>query len=68
VAGYASVLIANERRRFAVNKFLAANPDEGCLLSAITVSELLHQVERATAPERKTQRHSIRYAQSANSP
>ena len=51
-----SVLIAKERGRFALGEFLAAHPDESCLLSAVTVSELWHGVERATPPERRTQR------------
>ena len=51
-----SVLVAKERGRFALDEFLAAHPDEACLLSAVTVSELWHGVERATPPQRKTQR------------
>lgn len=51
-----SVLIAKERGRFALDEFLTAHPDEGCLLSAVTVAELWHGVERATPPERRTQR------------
>lgn len=51
-----SVLIAKERGRFALDEFLAAHPDESCWLSAVTVSELWHGVERATPPERKNQR------------
>jgi tRNA(fMet)-specific endonuclease VapC len=51
-----SVLIAKERGRFALDEFLAAHPDEDCFLSAVTVSELWHGVERATPPLRKTQR------------
>lgn len=51
-----SVLVAKERGRFALDEFLSAYPDEACLLSAITVSELWHGVERATPLPRKTQR------------
>lgn len=51
-----SVLVAKERGRFALDEFLAAHPDEDCFLSAVTVSELWHGVERATPPLRKTHR------------
>lgn len=51
-----SVLIAKERGRFALDAFLAAYPDESFYLSAVTVSELWHGVERAQPPERKLQR------------
>lgn len=54
-----SVLVAKERGRFALAEFLAAHPDEAFLLSAVTVSELWHGVERATPPSRKAQREQI---------
>lgn len=54
-----SVLIAKERGRFALDEFLTAHPDESCLLSAVTVSELWHGVERATPPERRRQREQV---------
>ena len=54
-----SVLVAKERGRFALDEFLAAHPDEACLLSAVTVAELWHGVERATPPPRKTEREQI---------
>lgn len=54
-----SVLVAKERGRFALDEFLAAHPDEACLLSAVTVSELWHGVERAAPPPRKIQREQI---------
>jgi predicted nucleic acid-binding protein len=51
-----SVLVAKERGRFALDQFLTTHPDEVFLLSAVTVSELWHGVERAAPPQRKTQR------------
>lgn len=54
-----SVLVAKERGRFSLDEFLAANPDEECFLSAVTVSELWHGVERATPLERRSKREQI---------
>lgn len=51
-----SVLIAKERGRFALDEFLTAHPDDVYLLSAVTVSELWHGVERAVPLERRVQR------------
>jgi tRNA(fMet)-specific endonuclease VapC len=46
----ASVLIAAERETFDLNGFLSAVADEHVAICAITASELLHGVERATDP------------------
>ncbi len=51
-----SVLIAAERRRFHLAGLFAAHPQERFFIAAITASELLHGVERATLPERKATR------------
>ncbi len=53
-----SVLIAAERKRFDLARFLSANPDELFFITAITASELLHGCARATDAvirERRTQ-------------
>jgi tRNA(fMet)-specific endonuclease VapC len=42
-----SILIAAERRRFDLAKFLAANPEELFFITVITASELLHGCARA---------------------
>jgi predicted nucleic acid-binding protein len=42
-----SLLIADERGRFALQDFFAAHSGDGFHLAAITVSELWHGVERA---------------------
>ncbi len=43
------VLISSERRRFDLPAFLSANGKEHLFIAAVTASELLHGVERATA-------------------
>ena len=51
-----SVLIAAERQQFDLARFFAENADEPFFLASITVSELLHGVERAPAGHRRNQR------------
>ena len=53
-----SILIADERGRFALQEFFAAHGSDTYCLAAITVSELWHGVERATPPARKVARGS----------
>lgn len=48
-----SVLIAGERHRLDLPAFFTAHPDETFLIAAITATELLHGVARATPPSRK---------------
>ena len=49
-----SVLIAAERRALQLDAALAAHPDEPVGIAAITASELLHGVQRAST---RAQRH-----------
>ncbi len=51
-----SLLIAHERGRIDVDAQAALRPDEPFYLSAITASELLHGVHRATDPAIRTRR------------
>jgi tRNA(fMet)-specific endonuclease VapC len=53
-----SILIADERGRFALQEFFAVHGSETFCLAAITVSELWHGVERATPPARKATREA----------
>ena len=48
----ADVLIANERGVFDLRSWLAQRPDQRIELAAITVTELLHGLERATGAHR----------------
>jgi len=48
----ADVLIRGEKGSFNLSGWLAFHPDEQFEVSAITVAELWHGVERATAPHR----------------
>jgi predicted nucleic acid-binding protein len=54
-----SVLIAWERDRLDLKNHLAQYPDEDFAISAITASELLHGVHRATTPARRSQREAF---------
>lgn len=51
-----SALIATERRRFNLPLLFDDYPDEVFLIATVTASELLHGVERAHPPTRKTKR------------
>ncbi len=51
-----SVLIAGERSRRPLLDLLAARGGEECAISAVTASELLHGVHRATDPAVRTRR------------
>jgi predicted nucleic acid-binding protein len=51
-----SVLIATERNRFDLAAFFASQGAEECFIAAITASELLHGVERASTIERREKR------------
>ena len=51
-----SILIADERGRFALQEFFAAHGSDTFCLAAISVSELWHGVERAMPPARKVTR------------
>jgi tRNA(fMet)-specific endonuclease VapC len=53
-----SVLIADERGRFALQDFFAAHSSESFHLAAITVSELWHGVERAAPATRRQARET----------
>jgi len=46
------VVIAGERGTIDLERWLASQPDEQFEVAAITVAELWHGVERATAPHR----------------
>ncbi|HEY5228919.1 MAG TPA: type II toxin-antitoxin system VapC family toxin [Opitutaceae bacterium] len=48
-----TVLIAAERKRFDLAGLFAAHKDEPVLMAAITASELLHGVERASTDKRQ---------------
>jgi tRNA(fMet)-specific endonuclease VapC len=54
-----SVLIAGERQRFRLAELFAAHPQERFFIAAITATELLHGVERATSPKRKAARSAL---------
>ena len=51
-----SILVADERGKFHMASFLRQFPGSQPLISAITASELLHGVERATDAARKARR------------
>jgi len=51
-----SLIVGQERRRFDLKAFLQTQPDETPYLTTITVSELLHGVERADSEARARQR------------
>ncbi len=53
-----SILIANERGRFALQDFFAAHSGDSFYLAAITVSELWHGVERAVPVTRQQARET----------
>src|SRR2546425_4737225 len=48
----ADVLIRGEKGSFDLKRWLATHPDDPFEVAAITVAELWHGVERATAPHR----------------
>jgi tRNA(fMet)-specific endonuclease VapC len=52
-----SVLIADERGKLDLPRFLAHLASPRPLIAAITASELLHGVERAQDPARRARRH-----------
>jgi predicted nucleic acid-binding protein len=54
-----SVLIAWERDRLNLESRLADYAEEEFAISAITASELLHGVHRATTPARRSQREAF---------
>lgn len=54
-----SVLIAWERDQLDLETRLSESADEEFAISAITASELLHGVHRATTAARKTQREAL---------
>ncbi len=51
-----SVFIAAERGRLSLTKHLTEQKDEPVALSALTASELLHGVHRASTPDHRIQR------------
>jgi tRNA(fMet)-specific endonuclease VapC len=51
-----SVLVAAERRKFQIKAFLLAQPVAPVRLAAVTYSELLHGLERATDAQIKARR------------
>lgn len=51
-----SVVIAAEKQQFDLARFFAAHADEPFFIAAITVSELIHGVERAPPGHRRDQR------------
>jgi len=51
-----SVLIAAERRTLDLDAAIVADGEEGVAIAAITASELLHGVERATNPAQRQRR------------
>ena len=53
-----SLLIADERGRFALQNFFAAHSSDSFHLAAITVSELWHGVERAIPANRRQAREA----------
>jgi predicted nucleic acid-binding protein len=54
-----SVLIAWERDQGDIERQLASHGDEDVAIAAITASELLHGVHRATTPARRNQREAF---------
>jgi tRNA(fMet)-specific endonuclease VapC len=54
-----SVVVAGERRKFDISAFLLAQPVAPVRLAAITYSELLHGVERATDAQIKARRREF---------
>lgn len=48
-----AVIISGERGTLDLERWLASMPEEHFLVAAITIAELWHGVERATAPHRK---------------
>jgi len=57
----ADVLIANERGFFDLKSWLFARQDERFELAAITVAELWHGLERASAAQKIKRRNYIEY-------
>ncbi len=51
-----SILIADERGKFDMPRLLREFPGQQPVLAMITASELLHGVERAQDPQRRTRR------------
>jgi predicted nucleic acid-binding protein len=54
-----SVLIDIERRRLSLDDLLAEHAEEEAAIAAVTASELLHGVHRATKGRRQTQREAF---------
>ena len=54
-----SILIAAEKRQFAITDFFSAHSGEKFYLAAISAAELLHGVERANPASRKAARSAI---------
>lgn len=54
-----SVLIAWERDQLNLDAQIAHNAEEDVAISAVTASELLHGVHRATTPARRSQREAF---------
>src|ERR1017187_3405728 len=50
------VTIEAERKRLRLSEILGDIPDSECFLSVITLSELLHGVERASTPQLRQKR------------
>lgn len=55
----ASIFIEAERDTFDLAGFLASAGEEPVAIAAITASELLHGVERATDPAARARRHDF---------
>ena len=51
-----SILIADERGRFDLPRFLQSFPSPQVLIAAVTASEILHGVERAQDPAHRARR------------
>jgi len=58
----ADVIIRGEKGLFDLNSWLAKHPDEEFQVSALTVAELWHGVERATPPHKQKR---LNYLQAA---
>ncbi len=54
-----SILIAAERGRLALDALLAEHSEEPIAIAAITASELLHGVHRATKPTQRSRREAF---------
>ena len=54
-----SVLIAAERGHLDIAAKLGEQPDEPVAIAAITASELLHGVHRATRSDQRNRRHAF---------